>query len=705
MGPLTPSGSRLVGLNLLLLPLLSVTYAQTGPLFCVASATAPIVRSEGVSERTGDILIECSGGTPGRTTEGNLTVILPVPVSNRLNADNTLDAMLLIDTGTGFQPAAAGIPHGSQGVAFNGVRFTVPPSGRVSLRVSNLRINVSQFGATQRPIQAQLAFNGLNTLSIQNNLPTVAVTDRGLLASFATRGIPCVGSPLPAVIDIPNLLAEKTFFTPTRVTEGFASAFQPREPAATNGTRIISRFSGFPPGARLFVPDIVSGSSAELLLARVLNTDANGAGGVPVSPGSFNVSSTSVSEVALANGAGIAVYEVISANPSVRESFEFATFLGYTPPNNEGTVVGTQQILLGPISNVGVADSNSPVPRFVPGAVPSDCTELNDCDAPYFPKLFVSSPPLQFTGITGGTAWNPRYFIIRNENSAGSDMAWALTVNYKSGSGWLLVEPAFGIDNATVRVDVLMTRLTPGTYEAAITIDAGPFAGTRTLPVVAVVNALPTIPQPSAPAPPPAPTAVISSFGNAASPWPGALTPGSLATIKGSKLAGSQVRVTFDNLPATLLYTSDSQINLLVPAELGNKTSAQMVITVDGASSAPQTVQLAPIAPAIFSTGVLNQNNTANTSTTGARVGSVVQLFVTGLLPAAGQAVVTAKIHDREDLIPQYAGPAPALQGVQQVNVTIPEDLPAMTTEVLVCATSAAGQKVCSLPVKLTLTE
>jgi uncharacterized protein (TIGR03437 family) len=36
--------------------------------------------------------------------------------------------------------------------------------------------------------------------------------------------------------------------------------------------------------------------------------------------------------------------------------------------------------------------------------------------------------------------------------------------------------------------------------------------------------------------------------------------------------------------------------------------------------------------------------------------------------------------------MPAYAGPAPGIPGVQQVNVAIPSDLPAMQTYVFVCS-------------------
>jgi uncharacterized protein (TIGR03437 family) len=238
-----------------------------------------------------------------------------------------------------------------------------------------------------------------------------------------------------------------------------------------------------------------------------------------------------------------------------------------------------------------------------------------------------------------------------------------------------------------------------------VTIDAGPYGGTRTLPVLAVAAALPNQPPaPPAPKPQPQPPVTVTSLGNAASPWAGPVTPGSLATLKGSRLTGNNVAATFDGLPAKMLYTSESQINLQVPAELGARPRALLVVTVDGTSSAPQSVELASVAPAIFPNGILNENGVPNGPNSPARAGSIIAFWTTALTPAVGQTSVTVRIHDRDGLLPVYAGAAPGLTGVQQVNVLVPEDLPAMTTELAVCATDTAGRRVCSLPVDLALT-
>jgi uncharacterized protein (TIGR03437 family) len=75
-------------------------------------------------------------------------------------------------------------------------------------------------------------------------------------------------------------------------------------------------------------------------------------------------------------------------------------------------------------------------------------------------------------------------------------------------------------------------------------------------------------------------------------------------------------------------------------------------------------------------------------------------MYTTGLMPPEGGRV-EVKLHDVVITDLDYAGPAPGIAGVQQVNVRIPEYLPAMTTEVLVC--NSNGHKVCSAPMKIHL--
>jgi uncharacterized protein (TIGR03437 family) len=248
------------------------------------------------------------------------------------------------------------------------------------------------------------------------------------------------------------------------------------------------------------------------------------------------------------------------------------------------------------------------------------------------------------------------------------------------------LDPEYGLNNGTVRVDVIPTRLSAGRYDAMLTIDAGPLAGSRTLPIGLTVTELPPI-QPPQVQPP-----EIRSVSNAADGNITLLVSGSLASVYGSRFSGSRVEVTFDGIAARILYRDDQQINIEVPASLGTRTSSQLLVTVDGRTSAPRTVPVVLTAPAVFRGGVLNQDNTPNAAGNPALADSVIQIFLTGLPSSA----ITARIADREIIRLQYAGAAPGLSGVQQVNLALPEDAAAGTVELRVC-----GFGVCSPAVQL----
>jgi uncharacterized protein (TIGR03437 family) len=82
-------------------------------------------------------------------------------------------------------------------------------------------------------------------------------------------------------------------------------------------------------------------------------------------------------------------------------------------------------------------------------------------------------------------------------------------------------------------------------------------------------------------------------------------------------------------------------------------------------------------------------------------VGSIIQIFATGVLPPEGGSV-DVKIHDQANLTPMYAAGAPGIPGLQQINVRVPAGLPGITTQVVVCGTNG-GTRVCSPPADITL--
>ena len=665
-----------------------------------------MVRAEGLTERASDILLACSGFVPGTAISDNLALYFPVSVTNRVDNTNlTHDAVVSVDYGTGFTPLAVAGQVAGSGITFNGVSLTVPASGTFSLQISNVLLDANQLGATApQPLAATIS----TSLPLPRSQVTVATAQTAFYATLDDTGITCTGSALPSTLNMASLFAAQTAFASTRITESFGGAFLLRAAGQDNGTRFLINYSGFPANASLYLPDLVAGSDAlvptaggdlgvpqaagqyvpgsgTLLLARVTGADSTGTGGTPfpTPTGSNPVTLNSVSPVPLTSGSGYAVYEVVDSGSIVRESAQSPTFFGI--PQVTAASVAQESIAPAPVSSVYTASPTAPIQRFAAVTPASDCALLGDCQASYFPHLSVDNTPIQLTEVNGTETGNLAYIPI--QNTGGGILNWTDSVVYQTGSGWLNLYNAPGSVRAGVNTSV---NLAAGTYTATVVIDAGPLAGSVSIPVTLMVQVTPTPPtQPVAPA---QPGVTVTSVLNAATLTATPLVPGSLGTVMGSNLAGQNVVVTFDATPALLLYTSATQINLQVPASLGAKTSASLVVTVDGTSSAPQTVPLSPAWPSIFNGGILNQDNSPNSANHEAAAGSVLQIFATGI---PNGATVSAQIGGQTNLVPLYAGPAPTLNGVQQVNVAVPAGLTPGNTTLILCAT-VAGQPYCS---------
>ena len=678
---------------------------------CQATSTPLQVRAEGVTERVGDIDLQCTGATPGSTLAGNLTIYLPVNITNRIDSNSqTSDAQLLADTGSGLIPTAVhGVVSGSS-IAFNGISLPAP-SGRINLRITGIRASVSQYAAHQ-PLLASLS----STLPVNQAQLIVAYSQTGLTVTLYNTGIPCVGSPAPSALSLSALFAAGTVFASTRLTEGYTGAFETRSAGLQNGVRFLIRYSGFPANAHVYVPDAVAGSdalvptsggdlgvprgvgqyqpgSSALLLVRVNGADANGAGGFAVNApsGSGPQILDSVGEVALANGAGYVVYEVLSADPAVQQWAQFPTFISL--PSVTAPSTATEMVSLAPLSFSATASAAAPIVRFIAAAAPSDCALLQDCNAPYFPKLLADAQPIQLSAIASGGPMTSTTGYITIRNGGGGLLAWNVAIAYQNGgAGWLFVDYPFGTGNAGVRVWSNTNNLGPGTYQATITINAGG-AGSQTFPVTLTVSAAPP------PPPPPVTTSpAVTKVVNAATFLETPLVAGSLATVMGTHLSGKSVTAAFDGAASTVLFSSDTQLNLLVPDSLAGKASAALVVSVDGVSTSARTAMLAPAAPAIFAHGVLNQDGSPNGGTSPATAGDVLQIFVTGIPTAA---VVSAQVGASRDLIPLYSGAAPSVPGVQQVNVSVPQG--ASDGDSLALCAVIGGASYCSAPYALAL--
>jgi len=205
----------------------------------------------------------------------------------------------------------------------------------------------------------------------------------------------------------------------------------------------------------------------------------------------------------------------------------------------------------------------------------------------------------------------------------------------------------------------------------------------------------------------PAAVAVV----NAASLLPGPVAPGQIVSILGAGIGPESalgprlsaegrletrlggVEVLWDGRPGPLLYASRDQINAQVPYGAAAVKEIQLEVRREGALRALVTLPVAEAAPALFTQeggagqlAALNEDGSLNSPENPAVRGSVVTLFATGEgrtdppaaegRPAAAplsrpvQAVsLTIGVHPAEIL---FAGSAPGLVGVLQINARVP---------------------------------
>ena len=137
-----------------------------------------------------------------------------------------------------------------------------------------------------------------------------------------------------------------------------------------------------------------------------------------------------------------------------------------------------------------------------------------------------------------------------------------------------------------------------------------------------------------------------------------------------------------------------------MPAETSG-TTAEVVVISDSVRGLPSSVDVAAIAPGMFSASssgfgqgaVLNQDNSPNSAANPARAGSLIQIFATGLGPtdppiATAQSGASKPPFHRTIAMPVvliggvpadvlFAGLAPGSVGLYQINARVPILAPA----------------------------
>jgi uncharacterized protein (TIGR03437 family) len=232
--------------------------------------------------------------------------------------------------------------------------------------------------------------------------------------------------------------------------------------------------------------------------------------------------------------------------------------------------------------------------------------------------------------------------------------------------------------------------------------------------------------------PPVVPPGAVVNGASFASQAP--LAPGSLISIFGNKLAGAGAAdrlplptilggstVVLAGIAMPLLFSSDGQVNAVVPFETTVNTTQQVILTRGSSTSVPQPLTISAAAPGIFtadSSGkgqgiIFGPSGSIADAAHPVKAGDVVVIYCTGLgkvdhpVPTGSPAPLLPPLSNvlskttvtigGIQVDPQFAGLTPGFVGLYQVNVGIPAGI-AASNQVPVFITGA-GQP--SLPVTI----
>jgi len=354
---------------------------------CTASAAGPpIIRAEGRAELVSDLVLICTGGLPGTLITPNFQVFLNTTITSNILSGEITEALLLIDDPVpGSQVLNTNLLQAIK-VTDNSVIWLAVPivqpgdAGVRTIRLTNVRVNAHQLAAGgSAAVQMLVSSSGPPSFPIVNSSQTVAYAQSGML--FAVESADFDQSLAPGISDNPTefLITFGEKFpaafrkrieginqdipgTVYNTESGFTSVATGLSGRADTGTRLVARFSNIPAGVFLSVPRTVKATGLPLEATLMEGVNPDFSGGIPASSGS----------VALSEGSGFAVWEVINGDPLAIEELKIPATVSYDPEPVSGLPgLGVAMVSgnLGPISPEDVMSAPAPEPRFADTSV------------------------------------------------------------------------------------------------------------------------------------------------------------------------------------------------------------------------------------------------------------------------------------------------------------------------------------------------
>ncbi|MFZ0934279.1 MAG: glycoside hydrolase family 44 protein [Bryobacteraceae bacterium] len=241
------------------------------------------------------------------------------------------------------------------------------------------------------------------------------------------------------------------------------------------------------------------------------------------------------------------------------------------------------------------------------------------------------------------------------------------------------------------------------------------------------------------------PQPVIAAVTSAASYDASAISPGEIVAIWGqdlgpatgvnlqydsnglvsTSLGGTQVFI--NGFPSPLTYAANKQVNAVVPYEVAQAKTANVVVVYQGNASAPFQIPITAVKPGIFTNDhgqgaiLLNPDYSVNSTTNPASRGQWILIYGTGEgvttppgvdgrlsytlgtpLPTVPVTVTCSATIGGQPATVNYCGEAPDLTaGVVQVNAQVPESItPGDAVPVVITIGGVSSQKGVTLAVK-----